>query len=177
MKKKELKELLNELGPAMTEPVGSDLGEEIKRHIPRRLERHRIGWDTINIIVDLRMSRSVAAAAIIITLILFAGLFGGRDSAGNGVFRDSILLIKYWGSGGKSDVSAVRSRYEHLLHRGEDITWYGDCIDPEHGDAVLMQRKLPDGVYVVTFVNGREKDVTAEELIRLLGHTLQERGR
>lgn len=175
MKKEELKGLLNELGPRITEPVGPDLGEQIKQQIPHRLDRHRIGWDTVNIIIDLRMSKSVAAAAIIITLILLASLFGGQDSTGDGVLRDSILLIKYWGSAGKTDLSAARSKYEHLLHRGEDVTWYGDCIDPKDGNALLMQRRLGDGRYVVTFVDGGEREVSIEGLVRLLTLTLQEK--
>jgi hypothetical protein len=175
MKKEQLKRLLKELGPRIAEPVSPDLGEHIKQQIPRRLDRHRIGWDTVNIIIDLRMSKSVAAAAIVITLILLGGLFGGRDSTGEGVLRDSILLIKYWGSAGKTDLSAARAKYEHLLHRGEDVTWYGDSVDPKDGNAVLMHQSLGNGRYVVTFVDGGEREVSSEGLIRLLTLTLQEK--
>ena len=175
MKKEELKELLSELGPRIAEPVDPDLGERIKQQIPRRLDRHRIGWDTVNIIIDLRMSKSVAAAAIIVTLIALASLFGGRDSTGDGVLRDSILLIKYWGGAGKTDLSAARAKYEHLLHRGEDVTWYGDCIDPDDGNGVLMQQRLGNGRYVVTFTDGGEREVSSEGLVRLLTLMLREK--
>jgi hypothetical protein len=173
MKEEKLKELLNELGRRATEPVRPGLGEQIKQQIPHRLARHKIGWDTVNIIIDLRLSKSVAAAVIIITMILLVNLFAGRDSAGRGIFQDAVLLIKYWGRVAENGVSAGRSKYEHLLHRGEDVTWYGDCIDPEDNKAVLIQQKLPEGRYVVTFVEGHEQQVSADELIKLLSRMLQ----
>ena len=72
---------------------------------------------------------------------------------------------------------AGRSRYENLLARGEDVAWYGDWIDPEDGNAVLMQCKLPDGRYEVMFVNGGQRDVTAEELVELLAGMLRKKTR
>jgi len=172
MKEEKLQELLNELSQRVTEPVNPDLCEHIKQQIPHRLARHKIGWDTVNIIIDLRMSKSVAAAAIIITMILLVNLFGGRDSTGGNLFQDGMLLIKYWGGAGKSDISSSRTKYEHLLHRGEEVTWYGDSIDPEDSNAVLMQHKLADGSYVVMFADGHEKEVSSEELIKLLTRIL-----
>ncbi len=174
MKEEKIEKLLNELGRRVTEPVRPGLGEQIRRQIPHRLVRHKIG-DTINIIIDLRLSKSVAAAVIVVTIILLLNLLGGRDSTGSGILQDSVLLIKYWGGAGESRVSACRLRYEHLLHRGEDVTWYGDSIDPEDSNAVLMQHKLPDGQYVVTFVDGREREVNSEELVTLLTRMLQKK--
>jgi len=80
MEEDQIKQLLTELGPRLTEPVPSDLGEQIKQRIPHRLSRHKISWDTVNIIIDLRLSKSVAAAVIVIAMILLLNLFGGRDS-------------------------------------------------------------------------------------------------
>jgi hypothetical protein len=177
MREERIKELLNELGRRVTEPVRPGLGEEIKQEIPRRIVRHRIGWDTVNIIIDLRLSKSVAAAAIIITMILLLNLFGGRDAASGGVFQDSMLLIKYWGGAVEDEVSAARSKYEHLLDRGEDVIWYGDRIDPKDTKAVLIQQKLPDGKYAVTFVDGRETEVNSEELIKLLTRMVQKKAK
>ena len=53
MKDEQIKELLNELGRRVTEPVRPGLGEEIKQRIPHRLSRHKIGWDTVNIIIAI----------------------------------------------------------------------------------------------------------------------------
>ena len=174
MREERLKVLLNELGQRVTEPVRPDLCEQIKQQIPNRLTRHKIGWDTINIIVDLRLSKSVAAAVIIITMILLLNLFWGRDATG-GIFQDSILLVKYWGGSGENALSAVRSKYEHLLHRGENVMWYGDWIDPEDTHALLMHQKLSEGKYIVTFADGREREVNSEGLIKLLAWMLQKK--
>ena len=175
MKEEQINELLNELGRRVTEPVRPGLSEEIKQRIPHRLSRHKIGWDTVNIIIDLRLSKSVVAAAIIITMILLLNLFGGRDLTSGGIIKDSMLLIKYWGSSGEGQVSISRSRYEHLLDRGENVIWYGDSIDIKDTNAVLMQRKLPDGKYELTFVDGHEKQVNSEQLVKLLIRMLEKR--
>ena len=175
MREERLKKILNELGQRVTEPVRPDLGEEIKQQIPDRLTRHKTGWDTINIIIDLRLSKSVAAAVIIITMILLLNLFWGRDATGSGILQDGMLLVKYWGGAGENGVSVIRSKYEHLLHRGEDVTWYGDWIDPEDNHTVLMHQKLPDGTYLVTFADGCEREVNSEGLIKLLTWMLQKK--
>ena len=175
MKEEQINELLNELGRRATEPVRPGLSEEIKQRIPHRLSRHKIGWDTVNIIIDLRLSKSVAAAAIIITMILLLNLFGGRDLTSGGIIKDSMLLIKYWGGSGEDQVSISRSRYEHLLDRGENVIWYGDSIDIKDADAVLMQRKLPDDKYELTFADGNEKQVNSEQLVKLLTRMLEKR--
>jgi len=174
-KEEELKELLNKLPDVITEPVPQGLGEDIKRQIPHRLSPHRGGINTINIIIDFRINKLAAAAAIIITIIFCATFLGGRDSAGGSVLQDSMLLIKYWGAADTSDISVGRSKYEYLLQRGKDVVWYGDWLDPKDSGAVLMQRKLPDGKYEVMFVDGSEREVDAEELIQLLTRMLQKK--
>ncbi len=174
MKEERVDELLNELGLRVTEPVRPGLGEEIKQRIPHRLSRHKIGWDTVNIIIDLRLNRSVAAAVIVVAILLFLNLFGSRDASG-GLFQDGVLLLRYWGGAARSNVSTGKTKYEHLLHRGEDVTWYGDWIDPADSNAVLMHQKLPARKYMVTFVDGRENEVDSEELIELLSRTLQKK--
>ncbi|MHC4207595.1 MAG: hypothetical protein ACYSTT_23315 [Planctomycetota bacterium] len=175
MKEEKIKEMLNELGRRVTEPVRPGLGEEIKQRIPHRLSRHKIGWDTVNIIIDLRLSKSVAAAVIIITMILLLNLFGSRDSTGEGIIKDSVLLIKYWGGSGENQVSISRKRFEHLLERGEKVVWYGDSVDVKDANAVLMQYRLPDGKYELTFADGREKLVDSEQLLNWLSRTLEKR--
>ena len=172
MKEENVEQLLSELAVRAVEPVRPGLGHEIKQRIPHRLTRHKIGWDTVNIIIDLRLNRSVAAAVIIVTVLLLLNVFGGRDTSG-GFFQDSMLLLRYWGGAGQNDVSTGRTKYEHLLQRGEDVAWYGDWIDPADNNAVLMQQKLPTGKYAVTFVDGREMEVDSEQLVELLSQTIQ----
>lgn len=180
MSKEKLKQLLNELAEQTTERPSPGLSENIKYQIPPRLVRHRGGWDTVNIIIDLRMSRSIAAVVIIITMILFANFLGSRDSSNGGIFQDGMLLIKYvseWGGADIKDVSSGRAKYKLLLGRGEEVAWYGDDIDPQDSNAVLMQRKLSDGKYEVMLVDGRERQVSPEELIKLLTEMLQKRSK
>ena len=172
-KEEELKELLNKLPDATTEPVSNGLGEDIKRQIPHKLSTHWGGINTINIIIDFRINKLAAAAAIIMTIVFCATFLGGRDSTGGSVLKDSMLLIKYWGASNGIDLSIGRSKYERFLQHGEDVVWYGDWLDPKDSGAVLMQRKLPDGKYEVMFVDGREKQVNAQELIPLLTRMLQ----
>ena len=167
---------MNKLSDATTEPVPPALGENIKRQIPHRLSHHRAGMDTINIIIHLKINKLTAAAAIIITIIFCATFLDGRDSTG-GVLQDSMLFLKYWVTADTANISAVKSRYDRLLDRGEDVVWYGDRINTKDTSTVLMQRKLPDGMYEVMFIDGREKQVTAEELIPLLTKMLQKKAK
>ncbi len=177
MDEKKIHGLLTELGRRWTEPVRPALGEEIKQRIPHRLARHKIGWETVNIIIDLRLSKSVAAAAIVLAMILLLNLFGGRDSSVRGLVQDSVLLVKYWGGATENDVSVLRSKYEHLLGRGEDVKWYGESIDRKDGLAVLMHQRLSNGNYMITFVDGREREVDSGELVELLARMLQKKAK
>ncbi len=176
MNEENIEQRLNGLARRATEQVRLDLGQEIKQRIPHRLTRHKIGWDTVNIIIDLRLNRSVAAAVIIVAVFLLLNVFGSRDTS-DGFFQDSMLLLKYWGGAGANDISTGRTKYEHLLERGEDVAWYGEWIDPADNNAVLIQQKLPAGKYAVTFVDGRETEVDRDQLIELLSQTMQKKAK
>ena len=177
MKPDNIKQLLNELGPRTAEPVRPGLNEEIKQRIPHRLTRHKIGWDTVNIIIDLRLNKSVAAAVIIISVLLLLNLYGSRDATGGGIVQDSKMLIKYLRTGGKADIEASKAKYELLLGRGEDVVWYGDWINQADPNAVLIQQNLPTGKYMVTFVDGREVEVDSRQLVELLSRTMGKKSR
>ena len=182
MKEEKLKKLLNELSDATAEPVHPGLAEEIKGHIPERLvPHHRVGMDTINIIIDLRVSKLAAAAAIIIAMILLAQLLGGRDWRGAGIYQDSKLLAKYLlgsGSTSRSDVLEGMSKFhEHLIQQGKEVVFYEGSIEPEDGNAVLMHWKLSDDNYKVIFGDLREREVSAEELIKLQSRMLQKKAK
>ena len=177
MREEKLKKSLNELAKETAERVRPGLAEDIKHHIPRQLSPHRRGMDTINIIIDLRINKFAAAAIIIMTMILLANFFGGRGSPGNGVYQDSKMLVAYFlqDRADNSDLSAVRSRYEHLIQKGEKAVYYGDKADLQDSSAVLLQWKLPDGSYRVITGDLQEKTVSADELIELLSRMLQEK--
>ena len=183
MKEEEtLPKLLNELADATAaEPLRPGLAEDIKQQIPHRLTPHRGGMDTVNIMIDLRISKLAAAAVIIITMILSANFLGGRGATSNGIYQDSKLLIKYCLAGedaGKSDVlSGMSGFYEYLVQQGRDVVYYGGGIDTKDTNAVLMQWTLPDGKYRVMFVDLRMETVTAEELIKLQARMLQKKAK
>ena len=180
MNEEKLEKLLNELADATAEPVPPYLAENIKHQIPQQLSPHRGGLDTVNIIIDLRISKLAAAAAIIVTMILFANFFGGQSPADGGIYQNGKLLIKYCLGGisaDRSNVLTAKSRYEYLAQRVKDVVYYGDSIDPQDSNVVLMQWKLSDGRYRVVFGDLREETVSAEELIRLQARMLQKKAK
>ena len=181
MREEKLEKLLNELADATTEPVHPHLAEDIKHQIPQQLSPHRGGLDTVNIIIDLRISKLAAAAAIILTMILWASFFGSRSPAGDSMYRDGKLLIKYCLGGIVADRSSVlataKSRYEYLVQTGKDVVYYGDSVDLQDNNAVLIQWKLSNGEYRVVFGDLREETVSAEELIRLQVRMLQKKAK
>jgi hypothetical protein len=176
MKEEKIEKLLDELADATAEPVSPHLAETIKHQIPQQLLPHRGGLDTVNIIIDLRISKLAAAAAIIITMILFANFFGGQGQEGDGIYRSGKLLLQYcfgdiWAD--KSNIEAARLRYEQIVQTGQEAVYYGDIADPRDKNAVLIQWKLSDGEYRVVFGDLHEETVSAEELIRLQSRMLR----
>ncbi|MHC4423744.1 MAG: hypothetical protein ACYSWR_03630 [Planctomycetota bacterium] len=174
MKEENLENLLNELAESTAEQVRPGLAEDIKQQIPHRLAAHRRGMDTVNIIIDLRISKLAAAAAIIIVMLLLASFFGGRDSTG-GIYQESKLLVRYLLGTGKNSALTVKLTYEHLVEQGIDVVYYGDSIDRQDSNAVLMQWKVSEGRYKVLFRDLREQEVSAEELIELQARMLQKK--
>lgn len=175
MKEDRLKELLNELAERVAEPVRPGLADDIRRRIPSTLGPHRGGMDTINIIVHLRVNRFTAAASILVAMIMLASFFGGRDSSGTGVLHDGRILARYLlgANLGKSQLSALRSRYERLVQRGEEVVFYADKTAVGQSNAVLLYWKLPDQKYRVVFGDFCEMTVSADVLIKLQSYMLQ----
>ncbi len=188
MKEEKFKKLLNELADVTAGPPRPDFADDIKQRIPHRLMPHRGGIDTINIIIDLRVSKLAAAAAIIITMVLWGSFLRSPDSIGDDLYKDGKKLVKdFLGAGDEENkalaaksgyrynVLVAKSRYQYLVQRGEDVAYYGDNIDLQDSNAVLMQWKLSDGNYKVIFADLREKTVSAEELIELQARMLQKK--
>ncbi|UCE98565.1 MAG: hypothetical protein JSV82_05095 [Planctomycetota bacterium] len=177
MKEEKLEKLLNELADVTAEPVTPGFAEDIKQRIPHRLMPHKGRMDTVNIIIDLRVSKLAAAAAIIITMVLWGSFLRSPDSIDNGLYKDGKMLVKYFlGAGAEeSNVLVAKSRYQYLVQRGEDVAYYGDNIDPQDSNAVLIQWKLSDGNYKVIFADLREQTVSAEELIEFQARMLQKK--
>ncbi len=176
MDKEKLENLLRKMSDSAKELPRPELCQEIKELIPVTLGHHR-GLDTINIIIDLRISRLAAAAAIIITVILCANFLGRSASPEDNLFQNSKVMLKYFLSGEKEtpeDVfSNVSELYQQLVPKNKDVEYFGDSIKVGDSEVILMYWKLPDGTYKVIFGDLQAKTITADELIKLQAKVLK----
>jgi hypothetical protein len=179
MKEGKLGKLLRQLGEQTSESVRPGLAEDIKRRIPQRFMPHRVGLDTINIMIDLRISKLTAAAVIIITLILCISFFGGADSDGLNFYKDGKLYVKYFlgGDEWQNNLLLGKLKYEYLAERGEEVVFYGDSIDGKDNNAVLIHWKVADNLYKVIFADLSEKEITGEQLVKLQSLMLRNRAK
>ncbi|MBA7477294.1 hypothetical protein ES707_12700 [subsurface metagenome] len=176
MNEEKMANLLSELRGASRETVNSALADDIKRHIPLKL-RHRGGLDSISIIIDLRISKLAAAAAIIITMIVCVALLGGRDPNSDGILQEIRYSLAADSAGRNQLVAGLSDLYQRLLHQGKDVTYYDEYVGRNDRNAILMHWKLADGNYNVIFTDFRLKTVTAEQLIRLQAQMLNSKAK
>ena len=113
MGKKTIEDLLRAFSRRGIERARPGLAEELKNRIPHRLSIHRM--DTINIIVDLRISRLAAAAAIVLAMFLIGTFFGGRDAGGTRMVDDSKMFVKYALGGKKAHLGKPLSSSPRLM--------------------------------------------------------------
>jgi len=151
------------------------LGDQIKAQIPYRLTPHRL--DTINIIVDLRVSRVAAAAAILLTLLIIGALFGGRDAAGLRMYEEGKLFLRYT-LGGENACKAeflgsLSQLRDDLVAQGREVVYYGNQAKFNDPCAIIMHWKLSDDKYVVILGDLTTRTVSAKTLISLQTHMLQ----
>jgi hypothetical protein len=176
MAKRKIDDLLKALAEHGLERARPELGQEIKARIPSRLTLHPM--DTFNIIVDLRISRVAAAAAILLAMFLIGSFLSGRDGTGTKMYEDSKLLLRYT-LGGEDACKAeflgnlVQFRNE-LAAQGREVVYYGDQANLKDPCAVLMHWKLSDDKYGVILGDLTARTVSAKTLITLQGHMLQE---
>lgn len=175
MEKERLEKLLNELSERMVEPVRPGLAEDVKRQIPQQLHAHRMGMDTIRIMIDLRISRLAAAAAIIIAILFCANFFGLRGSTGGDIIEVIEYSLARENIGRNEMLTNMAAISEGLLKDGKDVVYYGDNINPEDGFALLMHWKLPNGKYRVIFSDLRTMTVSSDVLILLQVQMLKEK--
>jgi hypothetical protein len=166
--------LLNNLAEHTAEAAPAGLGEDIKQNIPAGLASHRRGMDSIKIMIDLRVGKLTAAAAIIIATILLANLLSGRNSAEGGLYQDFRLLTGYLlGGTDEGNISAGRTQYEYLLGQGKEVVFYGEGVDWSDSNSVMMHCRLADGKYRIVFVDLHEQEVSSEQLIKIQARMLQ----
>lgn len=176
MEKREMEEVLKVLPRRLIEQARPGLAQEIKNRIPDRLSPHRM--DTINIIVDLRISRVAAAAVILLAVFLIGAFFGGRDANGMHMYQDGKLFIRYALGGEKacrSDVLAGLERFrDDLAAQGREVVFCGDRANLNDQYAILMYWPTGDGKYGVILGDLSARTVTSKTLIRLQARMLQE---
>lgn len=174
MDQQKIEKLLNELADKTAEQAPAVLAEEIKNQIPATLKPYT-GAGGFNIVINLRVSKLAAAAAIILTMALWANLFERSDSAAGGLYSDCKLFLTYHLAGGGNELALAKARYQYLLERGKDVSFYGQTINLPDSNAILLHWKLSDGSYRVVFANLHEETVSAEELIKLQSLMLQKK--
>jgi len=176
---KRIEELLKAFSERGIEKPRPGLLREIKRQIPHRLSLHRL--DTINIIVDLRISRLAAAAAILLVVFLAGSFFGSRDGIGGGVYENGKFFLKYALGGdkaGRSEILEGLSIYrDSLLAQGKEVVYYGDQAKVNEPYAILMHWRQSEDQYGVIFGDFSARTVSAKTLIRLQAHMLKDQGK
>lgn len=168
--------MLEELGRRGVEPPPADLAARIKRQIPMRLVPSRWGRETIHIMVHLRISRVAAAAAIILSLILFASLFGRGTSSGTGWVQEIRGAVTDLVSHRQVDGLSVAQVVQDLASNGIDVVYYEQNANSQDPTLILMFWKLPEGDYRVVFTNGRVVLASPEQLIRLQSNVIRTLG-
>ncbi len=181
MKDERIEKLLYELADAASEQPRAELAEDIKNRIPQQLSHLKKKMDTVNIIIDLRVNKLAAAAVIIVSMILLANIFSGKDTGGAGLLQESKLLIRYFlakDNDRTGDVLPEMSNiYKTLIEEGKEAVYYGGMVSAADGNSVLMHWKLADDKYRVIFTDSRIKTVNADELIKLQVEMLQNKGK
>ena len=179
MSRMKIEALLRDLGHRGIERARSGLVCEIKNRIPHRLTVHRM--DTVNIMIDLRISRLAATAAIIVAVLVIGSFFGGRDAIGRRMYQDSKLFLKYTLGGEKACkaeiIQGLSTFHADLVAQGREVVYYGDRADVDDPTAILMHWKLSEDKYGVILGNLTPCEVSGELLIMLQARMLQQRAR
>ena len=169
--------LLKELSRRTQEPVRNELSDNIKNQIPEKLVSHK-GFGNINIIIDLRINKLAAAAIIIISTLLCANFFAKNYYGDTNLLQDSKYLIGYLLGDEKSTETTIivaKTKYETLLSMGVEAVYYGDNVKKHDPGSILLQWKIGENMYKVMFADMSEKEVSAQELIKLQSNMLKAR--
>ncbi len=173
--KEQIEKLLRAFPKRGLEPVRPGLMQEIKNRVPHRLIAHRM--DSINIIVDLRISRVAAAAAIIVALVVAGALFGGREALSRRMVEDGKVFLKYTFAGEnayRGDViGELLNLRDGLVSQGKEVVYYGDRAHLHDPHVVLMHWKLDEDRYGVILGDLSARTVSGKTLIRLQAYMLK----
>jgi len=174
MDEKDIDKMLHKLAERATEKPRPGLCEQIKRHIPRQLTHHRKPHHTISIMIDLRINKLAAAGIVIAAMILLAAIFRKPHFSDNGLYQEGKVLARYFlGDLKENKLQTEKLMLEHLLRKGKKVVFYGESRNPKDSNSILMHWKVSDDKYKVIFNDLSEKQVTADELIKLQAKMLQ----
>jgi len=165
MEHEKLESLLRELGKQTEEYVRPTLADDIKHRIPHPLMHHRGGFETIRIIIDLRVNRLATAAAIILTMFLCLNIYRDRSVPLSSLYDDTKVVAQFMLGHIDTENSISRAEYERLVPEGTKYVYYGQATNPVDGNAVIMHWRLPSGNYRIRYGNLRIKTVSPQELI------------
>ncbi len=172
MKNEKIEKLLHDLAEHTEEQIPAQLAGRIKQNIPSAPVHHKGPLDSVNIMIDLRVSKLAAAAAIILTMILCANFLGSKNTSDKGIYQNSKMLIKAY-LGFEDDTARTGQFYKSLVSKGKEPVYYGDIVNTEDANAIIIQWKISEDKYKIIFTDFREKEVTADELILLQAQMLQ----
>ena len=174
MSREKIENLLHKFSAATDKAPDPQLSEKIKNNIPHSLP-HAKKHDTINIMIDLRISKLTAAAAIIITMVLFFGLYNnGKQSSG--FYQESKLLLNYIvGSHKDIDNTGYKAWYNYYLQlkkEGRQACYFGDRVQLDDPNSILMYWKDAEDSYRVIFGDLRVNTINTEKLIQIQSNML-----
>ena len=167
--------LLKKLAGLTEKDPPENLAKDIKKQIPNSINNQK-KHDTINIMIDLRISKLTAAAAIIITMLVFFGIYSDNNS-GSGLYQESKILLNYiLGPANKKEHSgytAWHNYYKQLKKEGKQAYYFGDRIELDDPNAILMYWKDANDQYRVIYGDLRVTTVKQDQLIHLQSEMLR----
>jgi hypothetical protein len=171
-------DLLRALSERGIERARPELAQKIKACIPSRLIPHPM--DTINIIVDLRISRVAAAAIIVLAMLVIGRLLVGQGATAR-MYEDGKLLIRYTLGGEKAyqadSLGSLTQVRDELIAQGREVVYYGNQANLKDPCAVIMHWKVSEDKYGVILGDLTPRTVSAKTLITLQDHMLQSRSK
>jgi len=178
MEQERLGNLLRKLGEHTNEPAGNYLANRIKNQIPENPALHKSSLHNVRIIIDLRVNKLTAAAAIIFTLAICLAIFGSRSTTGNDFIQNIRGIVLYFFQADNKDAQLAEivkkaGRNDSASLQIKEIVYYGDFNGSAGSDTLLMHWKLDDGKYRVVFSDFRTVLVDENELIDLQAKMLK----
>jgi hypothetical protein len=177
MEQDKLENLLNKLSEKTREDARPGLATQIKGAIPNNLGEHKSGLNNVRIIIDLRINKLTAAAAIIFTFFLCIVFLNAQNGEGNGVIQDIRGITQYLFQTNKdtqlAEFAKVAGEGRLTEMQIKEIVYYGDFGNSAGADTLLMHWKLDEDKYRVVFSDFRTELVDGPELIKLQANMLK----